>query len=93
MGIIIRKKALQVLENIAEHVEELNTAGAGDRWLDKFFSRIKTFALPHVSYPICNNKKLASRKYSCIRYKNWVIAFKMVKGNMVIYEIVHGSLL
>jgi hypothetical protein len=93
MEIIIRKKAMQVLESIAAYVDEINTAGAGDRWLDHFFNRIISYALPNVTYPKCSSRKLAARNYSCIRYRIWVIAFKIVKGRFVIYEIIHGSIL
>ena len=93
MEIVIRRKAMRILESIAEYVEELNTSGAGDRWLDRFFTRLSAFAQPNVQYPLCRNKRLASRGCSCIHYKSWGIAFKIRKGKFIICEIVHGSLL
>lgn len=93
MKIPIRRKAMRSLESIAEYVEELHTAGAGDRWLNKFFNRISSFVQPNVQYPLCRNNRLAVRGYSCIHYKSWVIAFKIRKDKFIIYEMIHGSLL
>ena len=93
MEIVIRGKAMKTLEGIAEYVEELNTAEAGDRWLDRFFNRISSFAHPNVKYPLCRNNRLASKGYSCLHYKSWVIAFKILNDKFIIYEIIHGSLL
>jgi len=93
MEIIIRRKAMKTLESIAEYVEELNTSGAGDRWLDRFFNRISSFAHPNVQYPLCRNNRLALNGYSCLHYKSWIIAFKIQKNRFIIFEIIHGSLL
>ena len=93
MKIVIRRKAMRTLESIAEYVEELNTAGAGDRWLDRFFNRISSLVQPNIQYPLCGGRQLAERGYSCIHYKNWVIAFKIQKSKFVIFEVIHGSLL
>lgn len=93
MEIEVRAKALKTLDEIANHMESLNTTGSGSRWLDKFLVRIQAYAKPNVLYALCRNKKLATRNFSCITFSNWVVAFKIVKGRFVIYEIIHGSLL
>lgn len=93
MEIEIRAKALTTLDDVANYVDSLNTHGAGSRWLDKFFTRIQSYAKPDVNYVLCQNIRLAKRKFSCITYNNWVVAFKITKNKFVIYEIIHGSLL
>ena len=93
MEIEIKAKALKTLDEVANYVESLNTAGAGSRWLDKFFLRIQAYAKPDVVYALCKKAKLAKRSFSCITFNNWVVAFKITKGKFVIYEIIHGSLL
>ena len=93
MEIEIRAKALKTLDEIANHLESLNTPGSGSRWLDRFFMRIQAYAKPNVVYAVCKNAKLAGRKFSCITFNNWVVAFKITKGKFVIYEIIHGSIL
>lgn len=93
MEIEIKAKALKTLDEIANNLEELNTEGAGSRWLDKFLQRMQAYAKPNVIYAICKNKMLAKKRYSCITLKRWVVAFKIVKNRFIIYEIIHGSLL
>jgi len=36
---------------------------------------------------------LAAYKYSCSHFNDWVIAFKIKDGALIVYEIIHGSLL
>jgi hypothetical protein len=93
MNVVIKTKALKVLDETANYVESLNTPGAGSRWLDRFLERIIAYAKPNVKYALCKNERLAKRNYSCITIKNWVIAFKIHKDEFVIHEIMHGSLL
>ena len=50
MQIEIRGKAKKDLMKIAEYIESVNTPGAGDRWLDKFFDKISTYAKPRIKY-------------------------------------------
>jgi hypothetical protein len=65
----------------------------GSRWLDKFFDRITAYAKPNVKYPICKNQRLANKGYSCISYRNWVIAFKIYKDKFMIYEVIFVPIL
>lgn len=93
MEIEIRAKAIKTLDDIASYLDSLNTFGAGNRWLDRFFTRIEKYARPEVTYALCKNSRLAIRGFSCITFNNWVVAFKITKGKFVIYEIIHGSIL
>ncbi|MBL0310515.1 MAG: hypothetical protein IPP77_12840 [Bacteroidetes bacterium] len=93
MEIEIKAKALKTLDEVANFLESLNTTGSGGRWLDKFFLRIQAYAKHNVVYALCKNAKLAKRNFSCITFNNWVVAFQIIKGRLVIYEIIHGSLL
>ena len=93
MEIVIKAKALKTLSEVADYIDSLNTFGAGSRWIDRFLVRIEAYARPNVIYPLCKNAKLAGRKLSCITYKNWVVAFKIQRGNFVIYEIIFGTIL
>ncbi len=93
MDIEIKAKAMKNLAEIADYLDAINTFGAVSRWLDKFFDRISAYAKPNVKYPICKNQTLASKGYSCISYRNWVVAFKIYRGKFVIYEVVFGPIL
>jgi hypothetical protein len=93
MNVVIKAKALKVLDETANYIESLNTPGAGSRWLDKFLERIIAYAKPNVKYALCRHEKLAKRNYSCVTIKNWVVAFKIRNEQFTIYEIIHGSVL
>lgn len=93
MEVVIKRKALITLEEVALYIDDLYTPGAGNLWLDKFYQHIVDFAKPNVVYATCKNKHLSARAYSCLIFNKWVVAFKIKKDKMIIYEIIHGSLL
>ncbi|MBS1623346.1 MAG: hypothetical protein JST83_04965 [Bacteroidetes bacterium] len=93
MEIEIKAKAMKNLTEIAEYLDTINTAGSGSRWLDKFLERVETYARPSVSYPLCHHQRLAKRGMSCITFRRWVVAFKIIRGKFVIYEIIFGPIL
>jgi len=86
-------KALRVIDAIADFVESKNTKGSGARYALKFKSAIEALALPNVEYSLCNHHILASLRYSCSHFNDWVIAFKIADNELIVYEIIHGSLL
>jgi hypothetical protein len=89
----ITPQALAVIDGVADFVESKNTAGSGARFALKFLSAIAKLALPNVQYTVCNHPVLASFKYSCSHFNDWVIAFKVTENTLTVYEIIHGSLL
>lgn len=93
LGVKIMPKALRVIDAIADFVESKNTKGSGARYALKFKASIKKLAVPGVQYPLCNHSVLAAYKYSCTHYNDWVIAFKIKDGGLIVFEIIHGSLL
>ncbi|MFI5139888.1 MAG: type II toxin-antitoxin system RelE/ParE family toxin [Sphingobacteriales bacterium] len=93
MNIQITPQALSVIDAIADFVESKNTRGSGKRYALKFKSAIEKLALPNVQHSLCNHSVLAAHKYSCSHFNDWVIAFKIKDGKLIVYEIIHGSLL
>lgn len=93
MNITIKPKALKVIDAIADFVESKNTPGSGARYALKFKTAITKLAIPGVQYSICNHHILATYKYSCSHFNDWIIAFKIVNNELTVYEIIHGSLL
>jgi len=89
----ITHRALHVIDSIADFVESKNTKGSGDRYALKFKSAIKKLARANVKYTLCNHPILAAFGYSCSHFNDWVIAFKIGKNEIVVHEIIHGSLL
>ncbi len=93
MNVVIEPLAQETIEEIAEFAESVNTAGAGDRWTDKILDFIIGYAQPNAQYALCNNKELARQLLSCIVFNNWVIAFRIERNVLTVYQIIHGSLL
>jgi hypothetical protein len=89
----ILPKAMRVIDAIANFVESKNTKGSGARYALKFKSAIEKLALPNVQYALCNHPVLAAYKYSCGHFNDWVIAFRIEGDRLIVYEIIHGSLL
>lgn len=93
MEIVIKAKALKTLSGVADYLDSINTIGSGSRWLDRFVTRIEAYARPNIQYPLCRHIRLVHRRLSCITYKNWVIAFKIQQGKVVIYEVIFGAVM
>jgi hypothetical protein len=93
LKIKITPKALNVIDEIADFVESKNTEGSGARFALKFKSAIQILAAPNVQYALCNNKILAALGYSCSHFNDWIVAFKIINDEVIVYEIIHGSLL
>jgi plasmid stabilization system protein ParE len=89
----ITPQALNVIDDIADFVESKNTPGACKRYALKFKSAIKKLALPNVKHSRCNHPILAAFQYLCSHFNNWVIAFKIRDNELIVYEIIHSSLL
>jgi hypothetical protein len=84
---------MRVVDAIADFVESKNTKGSGARYALRFKTAIQQLALPDVQYSLCNHPVLAAYKYSCSHFNDWVIAFRIENNVLIVYEIIHGSLL
>jgi plasmid stabilization system protein ParE len=89
----ITPKALSVIDAVADFVESKNTKGSGARFALKFKTAIKKLAVPNIQYTICAHSVLAAYKYSCSHFNDWVIVFKIKDDELIVHEIIHGSLL
>lgn len=93
MVVKITPKALSVIDAVADFVESKNTKGSGARFAFKFKAAIEKLAVPDIQYSICTHPVLAAYKYSCSHFNDWVIVFKIQENELIVYEIIHGSLL
>ena len=94
MKVAYSDAALDKIANIAEFVDDINTSGACERWLDRIFDFIEDYAnVRHVEWPLCRNKNLAALSDSRLIYKNWVIAFRIEEKTFRVYDFIQGSLL
>lgn len=78
------------LSKVADYLEDMNTAGSGERWLIKFHNKIKKYAQP-IKYAICRHKVYARNGYSCVAIDSWIIVFKVDKEQFNVYQIVLAS--
>jgi hypothetical protein len=82
LEIVISPRALNVINEVAGYVESV-----------KFKKRIEKLAMPNTTYALCSHHVLATYKYSCSYYNDWVIAFRINGDKLTVYDIIHGSLL
>lgn len=95
MKIVFSSSALEKINDVAEFIDDINTEGAGDRWVERLFQFTATYAqLPNVTWSVCKNLELAEKGYSCITYNNiWVIVFKVEDESFYVYDFINGTLL
>ena len=91
MTIEIKQPAMQALEEIANWVEERNSLGSGERYLEKFYLFIQSYAVSAEKVPLCKFPEFKAAKLKCIFFGDWVISFKIIDKKFVIYTVVHGS--
>lgn len=90
MKLVFTAEAENALFEIAQWVEQRNTPGSGERFINKFIDRIADYARPNVLYAVCKNKTLAEFNLSCISIDDWVIAFTVTKKEFIVQYILYG---
>ena len=94
MKVAFSDSAFEKMMDVAEFVDNINTSGAGDRWIEKLIEFIEDHAkLKHIQWSLCLNKNLAAKYYSCLIYKTWIIAFKIEANTFKVYDFIYGPLL
>ncbi len=94
MNLYIRKRATVSMQKVAGWIDEQNTHGAGDRWLEQSIEELKEFAKSQVLLSICKDPNLAKFGYRCFTHRNkWVVAYKINGNKFVIYRFLYGPFL
>lgn len=93
MQVVVKKRALNSINATARYIESINTKGSGDRWANKLYDEIEKIALYNVSFALCKNESLAKFKYSCMVFKDWVIAFRLSANKLEICRFIYGPYL
>ena len=94
MKVSFSEAATSKILDVAEFIDGINTQGAGDRWAERLIEFVEDYAkLKKVQWPLCRNQNLAEKAYSCLVYKNWVIAFRIEENIFKVYDFILGSLL
>jgi hypothetical protein len=93
MTVVFKPDARIVVLEIVDFINSINTPSAGSFWEDRLVSYLRSYALPNVTYALCNNDNLASLGLSCINFNDWIIAFKIERELFVVHKIIRGSIL
>lgn len=92
MKLIVRTRASYAIKTIGRWVDEHNTEGAGDRWLEKVFAEFERRANIGVVHAPCASMYLAKLDYRCFHYpENWTVAYKIQNDCFVIYRFVWAA--
>jgi hypothetical protein len=93
-------RQLIILPTAEKSISEVADWLASEYFLDtglKFIEEVEVLLLDYAKlsnlvFPLCRNKKLARRKFSCIIFKRkWVVAFKYSKDKFVVHEFLWGG--
>ena len=94
MKVSFSESATTKILDVAEFIDGINTPGAGDRWTERLIEFVEGYArLKQVHWHLCRNQNLAEKLYSCLIYKNWIIAFRIEENTFKVYDFILGSLL
>jgi len=77
--------ALKHLAKIATYIDDINTRGSGERWIIRFDSFIKSYALQNTTYAAYKHYLLSKYHYQCI-----VIAFTITDNSFEVKRIIYG---
>ena len=79
------------LTALVTFIEEHNTKGAGLRWLSKFELHLQETLKHHSVITLCNNSTFRQLNLQCIYFKEWLIAFSVIKNTITIEALLHKS--
>lgn len=91
MKIVIKKRAQNTLEKVADWISTQYFLDTGLKWLDDFDKAIQELAKTGVKYAICKHESLARYQYRCVTYKDkWVVAYKITTAKVTVYRFILG---
>ncbi len=91
MKVVYKARAKNAIVKVAIFVESQNTSGSGELWFEKLDDFIHAFANSKAKFQICKDPSLASYRYHCFVYKNWIIAFKFNEHSFEVCRFILGK--
>jgi hypothetical protein len=91
MQISYTGEALSSLIKLVNFIEEKNTQGAGERWLNRFELYLQTTIPYSLKISLCNNETFKLLNLRCLYYNEWVIAFSIHNEIVLIEALIHKS--
>lgn len=91
--IIVKPTAQKSILEVADWLAKEYYLDTGFKFIDNVGTILESYAtLNHIIYPLCKNKRLAKRKFSCFVFnKKWIVAFKYTKTTFTVYEFIWGA--
>ena len=88
--VIFSDKAKNDIFKTALYIELKGFPDTAEKFADKLYEFGNSLSIFPNKYPICKRKAWAKRKYHCAVFKDYIIAYKVVGSQLIIYSIVHG---
>ncbi len=95
MKIIYKPSAINSINSITDYISEVVLMPeTGRKYSKKMFEFIDLIAETPAAYSICKYPNWKIKNLQCATFnKIWVIAYKIIANNLVIYFIKNGKLL
>ena len=94
MKLVVKLRAAATIGKIGRWVEEQNTDGSGERWVNKVYDYFEDIARVGLKLTLCKNEDLARQNFSCFTYNSkWVIAYRIKGDELIIYRFIWGAFL
>lgn len=89
--VIFRPKASKSIESIGIYIAEMGYPERAEKFADKLHDFGYSLAILPEKYAICRHAYYTRRKYRCAVFKkNYVFIYKVVKKQVVIYNVIHS---
>lgn len=90
--VVFKENSRVAIRNIACFIETKGYPETAEKFANKLFDFGNSLSgFPDV-YPLCKQKQLALKQMRCaVFYKHYIFAYKILKGELIIYNIIHSS--
>ncbi|MBC7890280.1 MAG: hypothetical protein H7Z13_20585 [Ferruginibacter sp.] len=91
MQVNYTKDAFITLTSLINFIEANNTIGAGLRWLNRYEAFLQKSLFKPAQIKLCPNFTFNTLQLRCIYFNEWVIAFSVHSGYILIEALLHKS--
>lgn len=90
--VVFTARARKSISNISMYIEEEGYHETAEKFAEKLFDFGNSLGIFPEKYPICRHEPYAKRKYRCVTFKKYyVFVHKLVKDQLIIYNVIHGK--
>ena len=83
--------AFSSLSRLVNFIESANTQGSGARWLTRYELFLKKRLQTPNQVSFCSNKTFYHLQLRYLYFSDWVIAFSVRKGFVLVEALLHNS--